>query len=56
MKTPQMSTAHHACPMPKPGRKYKHSIYVCDCGCGWRATYAFRSRTIDPTWDWEQIL
>jgi hypothetical protein len=57
MKTPRTRTEReHACPMPRPRRKFEHAIYVCDCRCGWRASYAYYDFACEATWRWEQVL
>lgn len=54
MKAPLMKT-EHACPMPTPSGKQHNTIYVCECGCGWR-TVIDRHYKNGIVWKWEQVL
>lgn len=30
---------HHKCKMPRRRGRWRHRVYVCDCGAGWVAKY-----------------
>jgi hypothetical protein len=53
MREPLMRT-EHACDMPSKISRYIHQVYVCSCGCGWRAVIDPRFDSL--VWTWEQVF
>jgi hypothetical protein len=49
---PVATTVVHRCAMPKPSNKYRHTLYVCDCGSGWVTR---TGRSIEAL-VWRQVL
>jgi hypothetical protein len=36
-RSDERATSEHPCPLPSARRKWRNSLYVCDCGRAWRA-------------------